>query len=160
MHSQGFAVAVVGAWGVERVTTDDLASGADGVELVGLAAVFARLLACPVELDDPFVGAGESCGESAPEARSALDRPDSFAGRGVLFGPGDGVVIAGSVGAELSGVDDTGGRGVDDRGGDPVFVGVDADDVVDQFCKRDVGASQGAEVESVPVWEGTATTEL
>ena len=34
-----------------------------------------------------------------------------------------------------------------DRCVDPVFVGVDADDATDKFCKRVVGASHGAEID-------------
>ena len=160
VHTQGFSVSVVGAWDVEPVAAERFACGANSVEFVGLGAVLACLLAWPIELDHPLVDSCESGGETAAVARGALDCPRSFTRDGERFGPTDGFVVAGRVGRESFGRDDAGGAGVDDCGGDPVSVGVDADDVIDKFCKHGDGASLVGTEWSVPAWERTATTGL
>ena len=70
-----------------------------------------------------------------------LDSPRSFAGLGVGVGPAERFVVAVAVRGEPLRCDDAGGVGVNDGGGDPISVGVDANDMVDQFCKHGDGAS-------------------
>jgi hypothetical protein len=77
----------------------------------------------------------------------------------VGIGPLHGVAVAATVGGEpLGGYHPRRAR-LDQRDGDPVPVGVDPDDMVDQFCKHDewnlpVSVSVGAGL------DGTATPGL
>ena len=56
---------VVGARNVEAVAAEGFAGGANSVEFVGLRAIFAGLLAWPIELDHPLAGASQRGGETA-----------------------------------------------------------------------------------------------
>ncbi len=98
MHTQGFSMPVVCTRNVEPVATERFASGAHGIEFVGLRAVFAGFLAWPIELDHPLADTRKSGGEPASVTGGALDGPRSLTLDGELFGPADGVVVAGGVG--------------------------------------------------------------
>jgi hypothetical protein len=49
----------------------------------------------------------------------------------------DRVGVTAGGGPEAALRDDAGGSGVDHGEGDPVPVGIDADDVLDEFCKHE-----------------------
>ena len=125
---------------LEAVLAEDLASGADGVEHVGLGAVF-RLAGRVAELDDPLAAVAQHGGQAAAVAGGALDGPGPFGLAAVGIDHVDGVAVAVAGGRELGLCDDAGGVGVDHGERDPVAVGVDTDHVVDEFCKHDGGTS-------------------
>jgi|GEM_PF-5037778 len=141
VHTQGFSVSVVGAWGVEPVAAECLASVANCVEFVGLGAVLAGFLAWPIELDHPLTDTAKGSGKAAAIACGPLDGPCSFTRNGEPLCPSDGFVVADRISRESFGCNDAGGVCIDDRGGDPISVWVDADDVIDKFCKHGVCAS-------------------
>ena len=141
MDTDRFADAVVGSRDAEPLAAEHLAGGADGVQGVGLRAVFG-LAGRPVELDDPLAVPFERHGETAAVAGGALDDPGPFAVDAVAVNEVDGVVVAVAGRWEAALGDDAGGAGVEHREGDPVAVGVDADHVIDEFCKHGGGTSE------------------
>jgi hypothetical protein len=141
VHTQGFSMTVMGPGRVQLVPAEDLACCSDRVEFVGLRAVLGWPLVWAIELDHPLTDTRQRSGQAASVASGSLHSPAAIAGRRVDVGPLDGFVVAVVVRRELRGCDDAGRLGVQDGGGDPIPVGVDADDVIDKFCKHDVGAS-------------------
>jgi hypothetical protein len=137
VHTQRFSMPVVSAWDGEPVAAKCLAGGANCVEFVGLGAVLAGFLAGTIELDHPLTSTRQCSCETTAVARGALDGPRSLTRVGVCFGPADCFVVAGRISPESFGRDHAAGVGVDDRGGDPVAVGIDADVVIDKFCKHE-----------------------
>ena len=140
VHPDRFADTVVSSRDAEPLTAEHLAGGADGVQRVGLRAVFG-LAGRPVELDDPLAVSIERDGEATPVAGGALDHPGPLTVNAVAVDEHDGLVVAVLGRWEAALGDDAGAAGVEHREGDPVAVGVDADHMVDEFCKHGGGTS-------------------
>src|SRR5829696_145503 len=135
MNADRLTETLVSSRDAEPLAAEHLASGTDSVEGVRLRAVL-RLAGRPVELDDPLAGAFERHGEAAPVAGGALDDPGPLAVDAVAVNERDRVVVTVSRCWEAALGDDAGAGGVEHRQGDPVAVGVDADHMVDEFCKH------------------------
>jgi hypothetical protein len=120
----------------QTLATQCLTAGADGVEGVGLGAVLGRLALGPVELEDPFPAPLQHHRETAAVAGGALDHPRPFRGHTARVGPQHGVPVAVARGSESLGRQHSRGSRLEQGDSDPVSIGVDAHDVVDQFCKH------------------------
>jgi hypothetical protein len=75
-------------------------------------------------------------------AGRAFDDPGPFGVDAVAIDQLDGVAVAVCGGWEPAFGEHARRAGVDDREGDPIAVGIDADDVMDEFCKHDGGTSE------------------
>src|SRR5215203_1087722 len=101
----------------------------------------------------------QSGAQATPVAARALDHPRPFGLAAVGVDEIDGVVIAVAGRREAALGNDAGAGGVEHSESDPVSVGVDADHVMDEFCKHErwnlrVSGSVGAGL------GGTATPGL
>src|SRR6266545_3561913 len=97
-------------------------------------AVAARRAGRTVDLDDPFALLEQVGGEAGAVAAGALDRPDPTSWRLLDCEP-VAAAVAGGVGGDALVRDDRTSR-ADQGNGVAVFVGVDADDVVDLVCQH------------------------
>ena len=140
MNTDRFACALVSSRDTEPLAAEHLTGCADGVQGVGLRAIF-RLAGRPVELDDPLAVPFQRDGETMPVAGGALDHPGPLAVDTMAVNERDGLVVAVLGGWEAALGDDASTGGVEHGEGDPVPVGIDADHVVDEFCKHDGGTS-------------------
>src|SRR6266545_4355033 len=111
-------------------------------------AVAARRAGRTVDLDDPFALLEQVGGEAGAVAAGALDRPDPTSWRLLDCEP-VAAAVAGGVGRDALVRDDRTSR-ADQGNGVAVFVGVDADDVVDLVCQHGGAASFAGWRLSVP----------
>lgn len=158
MHADRVTHPVMGSWDAQPVRPEGLAGGADGVESVGLGAVFG-LAGRAIELDHPPPEMAQHDGQAAAEAGRAFDDPGPFGVHAVAIDQLDGVSIAVCGGWEPALGEHAGRAGVDDGEGDPIAVGIDADHVMDEFCKHDGGTSD-VDVSVGAGLGGTATPGL
>jgi hypothetical protein len=111
-----------------------IASGALGVDRVGLGPGSSRGPLRAIEFDDQLISVGEMPGQAGAVAAGALHRPGAQAG--VLLGQGNQLAVAVRVGGHGR----SGQHGpvscIKDRGGVCLTVGVDADDDLDQLCQH------------------------
>ena len=116
------------------ITAECLACSADGVDGVGLRAVTPRWSAGPIEFDDPLATLGQEQGDPGAVSVGILDRPGSQPG--VAISSGEKCCVAGWVlqAAVVSITAAVTASMIAAVSG--VFVSVDADDVVDEFCQR------------------------
>jgi hypothetical protein len=130
--------ALVSSRDAEPLAAEHLASGANRVKGVGLGAVLG-LAGRPVELDDPLAAPVEGDGEPTPVAGRAFDHPGPLAVDAVGVNKRDGFVVTVPRSWEAALGDDASAASIDNGEGDPVAVGIDADHVIDKFCKHDGG---------------------
>jgi hypothetical protein len=111
-----------------------VAGGTVSVDRIGLGPGPARRPLGPVQLHDQFAGVSEMTGQAGAVAAGALHRPGPQPG--VLLGQGAQLGIAIGICGHRHLGQHAAGACVDDRGGVGVFVGVDADDDLDQLCQH------------------------
>ncbi len=138
----------------EVLAGESFASGAHGIERIGLGALPTRGPLRPIELDHHFTSFGQVPCETGAVAAGALDGPHSQCR--VLVGQGDQLGVASLVRRLGAVVEFGAGRCSHDRGGVGVLVGVDADDDIDELLTtwslrfslsgRDVRFRSGSEV--------------
>lgn len=75
-------------------------------------------------------------GEAPAVAGGAFDDPGPFGLGAVAVDELDGLAVAAAGRREATLGDDTGRAGIDNGEGDPIAVGIDADHVMDEFCKH------------------------
>ena len=132
-HADGLPVATPARLG-QVVAADRLAGRSNSVQVIALGAVAARRAGWTVDLGHPFTLLEQVGGEAGPVAAGALDRPDPTSWR-LLDGEPVAVQVANGVGGDSPVRDDRTSR-ADHSDGMAVFVGVDADDVVDLICQH------------------------
>jgi hypothetical protein len=142
----------VGARFAEVLTAERFASGADCIDRVGLRAVTPRRATGTIELDHPLAALGKEPGEPGAVSVGAFDRPDTQPA--VTVSEIHKALVAVRVGSSGGRFDHRGRRRRDDRGGVGVFVGVDADDDVDDFCQHGHCVSPLNVEREVPVRDG------
>ena len=138
MNTDRLASSLVGARFAEAITSECLARRPHGIEVIGLGAVFG-LAGRPVELDHPLAQPRQRDAETAPVAGGALDRPRPFGVDAVAVDELDGLGVANSGRREPVVCRDTRRVSIDDGEGDPVAIGIDADHMMDEFCKHERG---------------------
>ncbi len=159
MYADRFAHPGVSPRLSETLTSERLASGPDGIKGVGLGAVLGGFAFGPVEFDDPFAATLNEDAETASIAGGALDDPRPLRRHAGRVGPEHSVAIAVIRRREPFGGQDSRCSCFDRGDGDPVSIGVDADDMVDEFCKHDDGTSWRV-FRSVPAWNRYVMTVM
>ena len=126
----------VSSWHGETIAAERFAGSADRVERVGLGARLRQCVAGLIKLDDHFAGTFELAKEAASVACYPFDSPASRRVARVLVSERDGGLVSGGVRREAFVREHCGGMGVNDGDRDRVPIGVDTNDVIDEFCQH------------------------
>ena len=95
-----------------------------------------------VELDHPLAVSFERDGETAPEPGGSFDDPGPLAVDTAAVRKRDGLLVAVLGRREPALRNHAGAARFKHGEGDPVPIGIDADHMIDEFCKHDHGTSE------------------